>query len=77
MSFGPLTKHIAETCGYGTSEDGVMEMLKDASTDSVCPGVCRDCKAVFEEVEPDATHNVCESCGSHRVVSVLVLCGLI
>jgi hypothetical protein len=62
---------------YGDGTDDPMEMLKDASTDSCCPGICRICETCYEEVEPDTTTYWCEGCNENSVVSCLILAEII
>jgi hypothetical protein len=52
------------------------EMLADAVTDSVVPGICTKCKGA-ETCEPDADANWCSDCGTQTVKSCLVLAELI
>jgi hypothetical protein len=54
-------------------------MLKAATFDSVCPGLCCDsqCLAVADDCEPDAMANYCYDCERNTVRSVLVIAGLI
>lgn len=56
----------------------LMEMLEEASTDSVCPGICvnKDCDYTTQ-VEPDCSTGFCEVCGTQTVKSALVLAGVI
>jgi hypothetical protein len=62
---------------YGDGSDDAMAMLRDAVYDSVCPGICVKCEAVYEEVEPDTTTYWCEACNENSVVSCLVLAEII
>ena len=73
---GPLTRKVCEELGYPVTEDGKLEMLQFAVHND-CPGICKECKAVYEYVEPDARDNYCEVCGRTKVVSVLILNSLI
>jgi len=66
---------LAESEGYGRTQEGVFEMLEKATYDSVAPGVCTNCDHTCE-CEPDARENWCESCGGQTVQSCLVLSGL-
>ena len=56
----------------------VAEMLEDASTDSVVPGICtnEDCDYT-EGVEPDQQNGWCPSCEQNSVQSCLVIATLI
>lgn len=56
----------------------VMEMLEQASYDSVAPGICDNpgCDYVAT-VEPDCDAGECEICGTFTVKSCLILAGLI
>jgi hypothetical protein len=53
-----------------------IEFLEEQVYDSVVEGICRECHGT-QEAEPDATANVCYECGERKVVSCLVLAGLI
>lgn len=75
---------ILRANGYPTNpghdRDNSLNTLAEYATfDSVSPGVCtyRDCAAVAEDVEPDATHNACSCCDRPGVQSLLVLMGVI
>jgi hypothetical protein len=57
--------------------DDPWEMLREAATDSCCPGICVKCETCYEEVEPDTLTYWCEHCNENSVVSCLVLAGLI
>jgi len=64
---------ICDDCGY----DSVDKMLEHCVVDSINPGMCVKCKAVIDSIEPDARDGYCESCGSNKVASALVIAGLI
>jgi hypothetical protein len=76
MQYSSQTMKIAEAMGYYPNDDGILDMLKEGM-DFDCPGICKNCEVVYENVEPDARNNHCESCGSKKVVSVLVLNSII
>ena len=56
----------------------VMEMLEEATFDSVSPGICTnpDCDYTTT-VEPDCRKGWCENCQAQTVASALVLMGII
>jgi hypothetical protein len=62
---------------YGDECDGPWEMLREAATDSCCPGICTKCETCYEEVEPDTLTYWCEQCQENSVISCLVLAGII
>jgi hypothetical protein len=78
MSTIALTKkavRLLELCeaeGYKTPDD----LLAASMADSVCPAICMECGATAQ-MEKDQREGYCESCGKNRVVSGLVLAGLI
>ena len=53
-----------------------MEMLEQATYDSVAKAICTECLCTFE-VEPDQRAGWCEECETNTVVSCLVLAGMI
>jgi hypothetical protein len=53
------------------------EMLKEATFDSVAPGICTRCRNTVDNCEPDATNNWCDECDTPTVKSALVLAGCI
>ncbi len=54
------------------------ELLRDASFDSACPGICMNESCDYTtEVEPDQEKGWCEACGTNTVVSCLVLAGVL
>lgn len=56
----------------------VMDMLEEATFDSVAPGICTNEGCDYStNVEPDADGNLCEDCETESVVSCLILAGLI
>lgn len=65
---------LAEIEGYEDS----FEMLEEAITDSVCPGICTnpDCNYTTE-VEPDSASGWCEICQTNTVSSCMILAGVI
>jgi len=56
----------------------VMEMLQEATFDSVAKGICSnpDCDYTTE-VEPDQNRGWCDCCGTNTVKSCLILMGMI
>jgi len=65
---------LAEIEGF----EDVMDMLGDATIDSVAPGICTndDCNYTTQ-VEPDCRNGWCEDCQTNSVASCLVLAGII
>jgi hypothetical protein len=56
----------------------VMEMLEQATMDSICPGICANKGCNYTtDVEPDCRGGYCEECGTQTVRSALVLAGMI
>lgn len=56
----------------------LMEMLEEASCDSVCPGICTNKGCDYTTtVEPDSSTGYCEVCDTKTVKSALVLAGMI
>ena len=56
----------------------VMEMLEQATFDSVSPGICMTPGCTYTtEVEPDQPHGWCEECNKGTVKSALLLAGII
>lgn len=78
MSTIALTKkavRLLELCeaeGFKTPED----LLQASMLDSVCAAICMECGATAQ-MEKDQREGHCESCGKNRVMSGLVLAGLI
>lgn len=68
-----LLEKLADIEGY----EDAMDMLSDASVDSVVPGICLECKQYTCEVEPDSSEGWCEACGTNTVQSCLVMAGII
>lgn len=69
-----LLNKLAEIEGY----EDPMDMLEDASTDSVVPGICRVKGCGYTTgVEPDQRQGWCENCEKGTVVSCLILAGVI
>lgn len=54
----------------------VEHMLQHAVLDSVVPGICLFCLASIE-VEPDCRNGYCDNCNKNKIVSCLVLQGII
>ncbi|GIV03924.1 MAG: hypothetical protein KatS3mg015_2754 [Fimbriimonadales bacterium] len=59
---------------YGVDLDTLVEIY---AYDSTVPGVCLDCGAVTESIEPDQREGWCASCDSRRVASLLTLAGIL
>ena len=55
----------------------VDELLEESVMDSVNCGICTNCEAYVEPVEPDCTNGWCEECKTNSVQSALVLAGII
>jgi len=56
----------------------VMEMLEQASFDSISPGICTNPKCEYTtSVEPDSDSGWCEMCETNTVMSCLMLAGVI
>lgn len=54
------------------------EMLSEASTDSVVPGICTNPGCDYStSVEPDSRTGWCEECKTNTVASALTLAGII
>lgn len=66
-----LLKKLAQSEGKN-----VMEMLQDATFDSIAAGICTEC-GYTTNVEPDMNTGYCESCGKQTVKSCLVLAGVL
>jgi len=66
-----MIKAIEEEYG-----EDAMDLCQAAIMDSCCPGVCRECGAVYE-YEPDQGKGWCDNCEKNTVVSLLLLEGLI
>jgi len=55
-----------------------MDMLEEATYDSVAPGICRNVDCDYTtEVEPDCQEGWCEECQEGTVESCLILAGII
>ena len=56
----------------------VMEMLEEATFDSVAPGICTNNGCDYTiSVEPDCSDGWCEICQTNTVKSCLMLAGII
>lgn len=67
-------QRLAELEGYSS----VMDMLEDATMDSICPGICVKPGCEYTtEVEPDQSRGWCEECQANTVASALMLAGII
>lgn len=66
-------KELAEQYGF----DDTMDMLEEASMDSVVPAICMnpDCDYTTG-MEPDQSEGWCEMCDTNTVKSCLVLAGI-
>lgn len=70
----PKLQRLADLEGYADP----MDMLEEASMDSICPGICMNPNCDYTiEVEPDQTKGWCEDCQTNTVKSALVLAGVI
>jgi hypothetical protein len=66
---------LLELCEAGGFEN--IESLLEASIyDNVCPAICMECGCTAK-MESDQRAGYCEQCGKNKVVSCLVLAGLI
>jgi hypothetical protein len=63
---------LCEAEGFKTPE----ELLQASMMDSVCAAICMECGATAK-MEKDQGEGYCEVCGKNKVVSGLVLVGLI
>ena len=55
-----------------------MEMLQEATFDSVAKGICMNEGCDYTcEVEPDSDNGYCEICGTNTVKSCLMIAGII
>lgn len=70
------SKKLEQLCEIEGMDE--MELLGEATGDSVCPGICSnpDCDYTCT-VEPDAANGYCEVCDTNTVVSALQLAGII
>lgn len=65
---------LVESEGYPNIE----ELLRDASFDSLCPGICMSDGCDYTtEVEPDQDKGWCECCCDNTIASALILAGVI
>ena len=56
----------------------VEELLREATFDSVCPGICMNEGCDYSsEYEPDQRAGYCEACDTTTAKSALVLAGMI
>jgi hypothetical protein len=70
----PKFKKLVELEGY----DDPVELLADATGDSVCPAICMNGGCDFTtELEPDQDRGWCPECQTNSMKSALVLAGLI
>ncbi len=56
--------------------ENIDELLEASICDSVVPAICMDCGCTAQ-MEPDQRAGYCEVCGQNKVVSCLILAGLI
>jgi hypothetical protein len=63
---------LCEAEGFETLE----ELLEASLFDSVSPAICLECGHTAE-MEPDQRERYCDHCGKNKVVSGLVLAGVI
>lgn len=69
---------LLEDYGYDVSDEGLDEALRNATFDSVCPGICTvDGCDYTRDVEPDSVNGWCEECNKNTVASLLSLYGII
>lgn len=67
-------QQLTQDWGY----DDELEMLQEATFDSVSPGICTNEGCDYStEVEPDQAHGYCEVCETGTVQSALMLAGII
>jgi hypothetical protein len=70
----PKFKKLVESEGY----DDPVELIADATADSVCPAICMNEGCDFTtELEPDQDRGWCPECQTNSMKSALVLAGLI
>ena len=67
-----LLDKLVELEGY----DSDMEMLEEATFESIVPGICENCFGT-QNCEPDARKNWCDECQKPTVQSCLVIAGII
>ena len=58
-------------------EGDLEELYRSALFDGLSPGVCRECGALADDVEPDCRRGYCYSCEALAVASVCILGGVI
>jgi len=63
---------LCEAEGFTTLD----QLVKFSMSDSLCPAICMECGATAQ-MEKDQREGYCDSCGKNKVVSGLVLAGLI
>ena len=63
---------LCEAEGFKTPD----ELLEASMMDSVCAAICMNCGATAK-MERDQREGYCDSCGMNKVVSGLILAGLI
>jgi hypothetical protein len=56
--------------------ENIESLLVASMFDSVCPAICMEC-GFTAEMEPDQQAGYCEQCGKNKVVSALILAGVI
>ena len=73
-----LLRFIYEDLGIDPQDDDAVNHFIDSCIfDSIVMGACERCGAVSDYCEPDARMNHCEECGHYRVISILVLRGIL
>ena len=73
-----LIQEKLQALGESEGYTDIMDLLEEATCDSVCPGICMnpDCDYTTE-VEPDSDSGWCEECKANTVKSALMLAGII
>jgi hypothetical protein len=56
--------------------ESIESLLVASIFDSVCPAICMGCGCTAQ-MEPDQCAGYCEQCGKNKVVSALILAGVI
>lgn len=72
MTEPEAVRRYIETEYYPEDEPAPLELLERYHVSSVVPGICmvRECAAVTDRCEPDATHNWCHECHGQTVHSL-------
>jgi len=66
---------LLELC-QATGFEKIDHLLLASIDSSTCPAICMDCGSTTE-TEPDQCAGYCEQCGRKKVVSALILGGVI